>query len=121
MRSEFENWAEHMEFNSSTLMAVFFGMFLLLLFLVLAVVIFRAALRKPVHSGAPLIPAEDGHFEVVGKKVTCSHCHGTSFVAKDILLNTWLLSLLRIDWLDSSATVLACAKCGQLTWFAQDE
>lgn len=110
-----------MEFNSSTFMAVVFGMFLLLLFMVLAVVIFRAALRKPAHGGAPLIPTKDGHFEVVGKKVSCSHCHSSSFVAKDILLNTWLLSLLRIDWLDSSATVLACKKCGQLTWFAQDE
>jgi hypothetical protein len=110
-----------MEFNSSTFMAVVFGMFLLLLFLVLAVVIFRAALRKPARGSAPLIPTKDGHFEVVGKKVSCSHCHGTRFAAKDILLNTWLLSLLRIDWLDSSATVLACEKCGQLTWFAQDE
>ncbi len=35
-----------MEFNSSTFMAVVFGMFLLLFFMVLAVVIFRAALRK---------------------------------------------------------------------------
>ena len=110
-----------MELNSSTLTAVVFGMFLLLLFLVLAVVIFRAALRKPSHGGAPLIPTKDGHFEVAGKQVSCSHCRGTRFVAKDILLNTWLLSLLRIDWLDSSATVLACDKCGQLTWFSQDE
>lgn len=102
-------------------MAVVFGMFLLLFFMALAVAIFRVALRKPVHSGAPLNPTEDGHFEVAGKKVSCSHCHGTSFVAKDILLNTWWLSLLRIDWLDSSANVLACEKCGQLTWFAQDD
>ena len=120
MPSESENWAERMEFDSSTLTAIIFGMLLLLLFLVLAVVIFRAVLRKPAH-GAPLIPTEDGHFEVVGKRVSCSHCRGTNFVAKDILLNTWLLSLLRIDWLDSTATVLTCKKCGQLTWFAQDE
>ena len=110
-----------MEFNSSTFMAVIFGMLLLLLFLVLAVVIFRAVLRKPAHGAAPLIPTEDGNFEVVGKRVSCSHCRGTRFVAKDFLLNTWLLSLLRIDWLDSSATALICQKCGQLTWFAQDD
>lgn len=110
-----------MDLNSSTLMAVLIGMLLLLLFLVLAVVVFRAVMRKPARSGSPIVPAEDGHFDVVGKRVSCSHCGGTRFVAKDILLNTWFLSLLRIDWLDSSATVLACEKCGQLTWFAQDE
>ncbi len=106
------------ELNSSTILAVIFGMLLLILFLLLAVIIFRAVLRKP-SSGPPLVPGDDGHFEVVGKKVTCSHCDGDNFVAQEILLNTWLLSLLRIDWLDSSATVLCCKKCGQLTWFAE--
>jgi len=109
-----------MEFDSSTVLAVFFGMLLLLLFLVLAIIIFRAVMRRPARS-APLVPTKDGHFEVVGKRVSCSHCGGTRFTAKEILLNTWLLSLLRIDWLDSSANVLSCIECGQLTWFAQDE
>jgi len=109
-----------MELHSSTLLAVVFGMFLLLLFLVLAIVIFRAVLRRP-SSSPPLIPTEDGHYEVAGKRVSCSHCHGSRFQTKEILLNTWLLSLLRIDWLDSSAIVLTCQECGQLTWFAQDE
>ena len=109
-----------MDINSSTMLAVLFGMFLLVVFLGLAIVIFRAILRRPARS-APLVPTEDGHFEVVGKRVSCSHCGGSSFTAKEILLNTWLLSLLRIDWLDSSANVLSCDKCGQLIWFAQDE
>jgi len=109
-----------MDFNSSTVLAVIFGMFLLLLFLALAIVIFRAVLRRPARC-APLVPTKDGHFEVIGKRVSCSHCRGTRFTAKEILLNTWLLSLLRIDWLDSSANVLSCDKCGQLMWFAQDE
>ena len=109
-----------MDLDSSTLLAVVFGMILLLLFLVLAVIIFRAVMRRPSKS-PPLIPTDGGHYEVAGKRVKCSHCNGRSFKAKDILLNTWLLSLLRIDWLDSSATVLACEHCGQLTWFAQDE
>jgi len=109
-----------MDIDSSTFLAVLFGMLLVLLFLAIAIVVFRAMLRKPARS-APLIPTEGGHFEVVGKRVSCSHCRGTSFTAKEILLNTWLLSLLRIDWLDSSANVLSCDKCGQLTWFAQDE
>jgi predicted nucleic-acid-binding Zn-ribbon protein len=109
-----------MDMDSSTFLAVLLGMLLVLLFIAIAIVVFRAILRKPAHS-APLIPTEGGNFEVVGKRVSCSHCGGTSFTAKEILLNTWLLSLLRIDWLDSSANVLSCDKCGQLTWFAQDE
>jgi predicted nucleic-acid-binding Zn-ribbon protein len=109
-----------MGIDSSTFMAVLFGMLLVLLFIGIAIVVFRAILRKPARS-APLIPTEDGHFEVIGKRVSCSHCGGKSFTAKEILLNTWLMSLLRIDWLDSSANVLSCDKCGQLTWFAPDE
>jgi predicted nucleic-acid-binding Zn-ribbon protein len=69
----------------------------------------------------PVISSDDGHYEVVEKRVVCSHCGGTAFKAQEILLNTWLLSLLRIDWLDSSATVLSCDKCGCLIWFAQDQ
>jgi predicted nucleic-acid-binding Zn-ribbon protein len=106
--------------SNSTIMAVLLGMLLVLLFLALAVIIFRAILRKPA-GGAPLIPTNDGNFEVVGKRVACSHCGDSSFMAQEILLNTWLLSLLRIDWLDSSATVLTCKTCGHLTWFAQGD
>jgi hypothetical protein len=108
------------EVNLSIVTAVVFGMLLVLLFIAIAIVIFRAVLRKPA-AGAPLVPTQDCHYEVGGKRVSCSHCNGNQFKAKEILLNTWLMSLLRIDWLDSSATVLSCNKCGQLTWFAQDD
>ena len=95
-------------------------MFLLLIFIGLLFVIFRAVLRKPSY-GPPLTPSEDGHFEVAGRRVTCHHCDGNRFKSQEILLNTWLLSLLRVDWLDSSATVLTCETCGRLTWFSQEE
>lgn len=106
--------------GTSFIWAVLLGMALLLLFLGLIGLVMRATVRKPANS-PPLIPSDDGHFEVVGKRVTCFHCGGQRFKAKGILLNTWLLSLLRIDWLDSSATVLACDRCGRLAWFAQEE
>ena len=109
-----------MELNGSFIMAVLLGMVLLLLFLVLGIVIFRAVFRRTAQS-PPLVPSDDGHYEVVGKRVTCSHCGNTRFKPQEILLNTWLLSLLRIDWLDSSATVLSCDRCGRLNWFAQEE
>ena len=109
-----------MELNAQILYAVLIGMFIVIAILAFCVVIVIAVQRKPQRN-PPLIPKDDGHFEVGGKRVTCSHCGGTSFKAQEILLNTWLLSLLRIDWLDSSSTVLACDKCGKLIWFAQEE
>ena len=108
-----------MEIDNSILLAVFVGMLLLLV--VLAIGIFIAGALAPKRSsGAPLVASEDGHFEVAGKPISCSHCGGAKFDVNQILLNTWLLSLLRIDWLDASATVLTCEKCGKLTWFKQD-
>lgn len=101
-------------------LAVLLGVVLVLLFLGLLVVIVRVAMRKPAHK-PPLIPSKDGHYEVVGERVTCFHCGEARFKAQEILLNTWFLSLLRIDWLDSSATVLTCDTCGRLTWFAQED
>ena len=94
-------------------------MLLLLVVLAFGVIIARGLEPKPSRS-APLVASEDGHFEVAGKRISCSHCGGAEFNANQILLNTWLLSLLRIDWLDASATVLTCEKCGKLTWFNQD-
>lgn len=108
-----------MEFDNSMLLAVFLGMLLLLVILVFGVII-AGALAPRRSRGASLVASEDGHFEVAGTRISCSHCGGTEFSVKQILLNTWLLSLLRIDWLDASATVLTCEKCGQLTWFNQD-
>ena len=100
-------------------LVVLIGVFLVFVFLGLIALVL-GSLRKP-EKNPPLIPSKDGHFEVVGKRVTCFHCGSASFKVHEILLNTWLLSLLRIDWLDSSATVLTCNKCGRLTWFSQEE
>ena len=107
--------------GASFLVAVLLGMFLLMLFLGLLVLIIRLTIRPPATAAPPLVPSEDGKYHVAGKIVSCHQCEGTSFKSQEILLNTWLLSLLRIDWLDSSATVLTCVKCGRLTWFAQDD
>ncbi|MBT8078372.1 MAG: hypothetical protein KJO31_07325 [Gammaproteobacteria bacterium] len=61
----------------------------------------------------------EGHFDVLGKRVQCAHCGSDRFAAREILLNTWLLSLLNLEWLDAGSTVLTCHKCGRLTWFSQ--
>ena len=106
-------------FNSSIFLAVLLGMLLLAVVLAFGVMIARALAPRPTR-GVPLVASEDGHYEASGKRIKCSHCGGVEFHAKEILLNTWLLSLLRIDWLDASATALTCEKCGKLTWFSQD-
>ena len=100
-------------------LAVLFGMLLLALAIAMGLVIVRAIFPAQI-SNVPLVVSESGHYEVAGKIVQCSHCSGTQFAANEILLNTWLLSLLRIDWLDSSATALTCEQCGKLTWFSQE-
>jgi len=94
-------------------------MIILLVVLALGVIIARSLVPKPRH-GAALVASDDGNFHVSGKRISCSHCGGAEFTSNQILLNTWLLSLLRIDWLDASATVLTCKNCGKLTWFNQD-
>ncbi len=58
-----------MDVEFSLFLAVLFGMLLLLLAIAIGIVIFRAVLRKPTHN-PPLVPSDDGHYEVVGKRVT---------------------------------------------------
>ena len=108
-----------MESTKSLFLVAAIGALLLFIFFAFIVAISRTLGRKQAGS-PPLVPSKDGQFKITGKSLTCSHCGGTAFKAQDILLNTWLLSLLRIDWLDSSATVLTCENFGKLTWFAQD-
>ena len=66
-----------MEIDSSLVMAVFFGVLLLLIILVFGVVIARSLAPK-TRSGAPLLASDDGKFEVAGKCISCSHCGGAA-------------------------------------------
>jgi hypothetical protein len=104
----------------STFMAIIVSLILGLTFVGLFILIVRLIVR-PSADEPRLLQTADGGFTVVGKQVTCDHCGGAKFNAREILLNTWVLSLLRIDWLDSSATVLSCSTCGRITWFSQEK
>jgi hypothetical protein len=104
----------------STFLAIIVALILGLTFVGLFILIVRLIVR-PSANEPRLLQTADGGFTVVGKQVTCEHCGGSKFNAREILLNTWVLSLLRIDWLDSSATVLSCATCGRITWFSQEK
>lgn len=77
------------------------------------------ALAKGSEPAPPLIAIGDGHFELVGKPVVCLHCGERRFTSRQVLLNTWFMSLLRFDWLDTNATLLSCRHCGALRWFSQ--
>ena len=80
--------------------------------------IFRATTVP--HVSSPSLNSDgEGHYDVLGKRVLCVHCDNDSFSAREILLNTWLLSLLSLEWLDAGSTVLVCRRCGRLTWFSQ--
>jgi uncharacterized protein len=57
-------------------------------------------------------------FEAGGAPILCAHCRSDEFSRREILLNTRGLTFLKLDWLNRSATVLACAKCGLIQLFA---
>lgn len=105
--------------GDSVVLTVLVGALLVLGFLVLVVAVSRAIGRRSDRHDLDIVEHK-GHFTVAGKPLSCSHCGGTEFTAQQVLLNTWLMSLLRIDWLDSSATVLSCNRCSKLTWFARN-
>ena len=62
-------------------------------------------------------PAE---VSVAGRPVRCPHCGETRFVQDNALLNTRVRSALNADWMDPGATILICAECGRVEWFAKE-
>ena len=107
-----------MDNGSSIVLAALIGALLLFVFFALVVAISRTIARRSDPRSLRIVE-KNGRYAVAGKALTCSHCGGDTFREQQVLLNTWLMSLLRVDWLDSSATVLSCENCNKLTWFAQ--
>jgi len=60
-----------------------------------------------------------GSFSLEGKPVECPHCNGAEFIAGQAQLNTAILTLIELDWIDKSATILTCTSCGQIQWFGK--
>lgn len=58
-------------------------------------------------------------YSIAGRTVRCPHCGEDKFLASTALLNSSVLTLVNLDWLDRSATVLVCAECGRIEWYAQ--
>lgn len=62
---------------------------------------------------------EPGRFTAADRPITCHHCDSDVFEDRTALLNTRVLTFFRLDWLNRDATVLVCAQCGLLQWFAK--
>jgi len=83
--------------------------------------------RRGLPIDAAFIPSVDDvaesvsvsrRFEAGGAPILCPHCSNDQFSGREILLNTRGLTFLKLDWLNRSATALACAKCGYIQLFA---
>jgi hypothetical protein len=59
-------------------------------------------------------------YVVAGRPVRCPHCGEGTFAPGSALLNTRGRSAFNLDWADPSATILICAECGRIEWFAQE-
>lgn len=67
------------------------------------------------RSGNPI----QGKFVLKGKQIDCPHCTSAEFLVGEAQLNTALMTLIELDWIDKKATTLTCTSCGRIQWFAQ--
>ena len=74
----------------------------------------------PARKKVAVPPAPLGaRFAAAGRPVTCPHCGRDTFQRGAALLNTAGMTLLELDWLNKSATTLACTRCGLVQWFVR--
>ncbi len=66
------------------------------------------------HGGGP------NGYELEGRRIVCPHCGHDQFAEGRAQLNTAGMTFLNLDWLNRSATTLACAECGRIEWFLQE-
>jgi hypothetical protein len=63
---------------------------------------------------------EPSEYSVAGRPVRCPHCGERKFAPGSALLNTRSRSAFNVDWADPSASILICAECGRIEWFANE-
>lgn len=59
-------------------------------------------------------------YTVAGRPLICPHCRERKFAPGSALLNTRARSAFNVDWADPSATILICAECGRIEWYAHE-
>jgi predicted nucleic-acid-binding Zn-ribbon protein len=62
----------------------------------------------------------EGRFTAGGMPLACPHCGGDRFESRPVQLNTRVLTFLKLDWMNRTATALACQRCGMIQWFARE-
>jgi len=58
-------------------------------------------------------------YAAADRPVICLHCGGQRFTSRSAMLNSRVLTLIDLDWLDRSATALICTKCTEIRFFAE--
>lgn len=61
--------------------------------------------------------SDASRYRIHGVRLTCKHCAGELFTHRTGQLNTAGLTFLNLDWLNPSADVYVCQRCGFLHWF----
>ena len=59
-------------------------------------------------------------YTVAGRPVRCPHCGKRKFAPGSALLNSRSRTTFHVDWADPSASILICAECGRIEWFASE-
>ena len=59
-------------------------------------------------------------YTIAGRPIRCPHCGERTFIPGSALLNTAGATLVNLDWLNPSATILICSECSRIEWFAQE-
>jgi hypothetical protein len=54
---------------------------------------------------------------VAGVDLRCQVCENDKFFHRRAQLNTAMMSLFDLDWLNPSAECLLCSNCGYIHWF----
>ena len=59
-------------------------------------------------------------YTIADKQSRCPHCGETTFFTRRSLLATRGSAGVDLEWLSPSATILICAECGRIEWFAHE-
>ena len=73
--------------------------------------------KKAVHAGRE--ESGPGRFAAGARPITCPQCGHDQFETREAKLNTTVMTLVDLDWADTSATVLTCTRCSRLEWYLE--
>ena len=69
----------------------------------------------PFHEESPVSDALS--LNIAGIRLACHHCKSEKFHHRRAQLNTALATFFNFDWLNESADIYVCSKCGYLHYF----